>query len=80
MEKITFQVNKKKIILHISIKAMQDFMHMKNIKTLKHRIRVAINNNESDLICRYNFISNYLNYNDYKLIRLTNNEFIIEKE
>ena len=83
MEIIKMKVNYKTIKIHISKKAYNDFEYMKDIKTLKNRVRYAVKENEQNRkglgIMSWDFISEYLNYSSYRLVRLNDNEFIVER-
>ena len=83
MELIKMKVNYKPIKIHISEKAYNDFEYMKDIKDLKNRVRYAVKEkeqNRKDLsIASWHFISSYLENPSYRLIRLTDNEFIVER-
>ena len=83
MELIKMQVNYKTIKIYISEKAYKDFEHMKDIKDLKNRVRYAVKENEQNRkglgISSWHFISKYLNNPSYRLTRLIDNEFMVER-
>lgn len=77
------KVDYKTIKIYLTKKAAYDFIHMKNIKDLKNRVRYAVKENEQNRkglgIASWHFISSYLENPSYRLIRLTDNEFIVER-
>lgn len=83
MEIIKMKVNYKPIKIYISKKAYKDFEYMKDIKDLKNRVRYAVKENEQNRkglgIASWHFISSYLKSPSYRLVRLTDNEFIVER-
>lgn len=83
MELIKMKVNYKPIKIYISEKAYNDFEYMKDIKDLKNRVRYSVKENEQNRkglgIASWHFISKYLNNPSYRLVRLNDNEFIVER-
>ena len=83
MKRIEMQVNHKKIKIHLSEYVYGCFAYMNDIKFLKKRVRIAVITNEQNKsnlgICSLHFISNHLENPSFKLTRLTENEFIVEK-
>lgn len=83
MNRIEMQVNHKKVKIHLSEYAYTCFDYMNDIKDLKKRVRNAIKENEQNKgnlgICSWNFISSHLEYPSFRLSRLNENEFIVEK-
>lgn len=83
MELIKMQVNYKPIKIYISEKAYKDFVYMKATKDLKNRVRYAVKINKQNRkglgIASWHFISKYLNNPSYRLTRLTDNEFMVER-
>lgn len=83
MELIKMQVNYKTIKIYLSKKAYNDFEYMHDIKALKNRVRYAVKENEQNkgnlVIMSWHFISSYLENPSYRLTRLIDNEFIIER-
>lgn len=83
MHRIEMQVNHKKIKIHLSEYVYGCFGYMNDIKDLKKRVRIAVITNEQNKsnlgICSWHFISNHLENPSFKLTRLTENEFIVEK-
>ena len=82
MDFIKMKVNYKNIKIYLTEKAAHDFTYMKDIKDLKNRVRYAVKENEQNRkglgIASWHFISKYLNNPSYRLVRLTDNEFIVE--
>lgn len=83
MEYIKMQVNYKTIKIYLTEKAAHDFTYMRNIKDLKTRVRYAVKANEQNReglgIASWHFISSHLENPSYRLTRLTDNEFIVER-
>jgi hypothetical protein len=83
MNRIEMQVNHKKVKIHLSNYVYDCFEYMNSTKDLKKRVRNAVITNEQNKsnlgICSWHFISSHLEYPNFKLTRLTENEFIVEK-
>ena len=83
MHRIEMQVNYKKVKIHLSEYVYGCFGYMNDIKDLKKRVRIAVITNEQNKsnlgICSWHFISNHLENPSFKLTRLTENEFLVEK-
>lgn len=83
MDFIKMKVDYKPIKIYLTEKAVHDFTLMRNIKDLKNRVRYAVKENEQNRkglgIASWHFISKYLNNPSYRLVRLTDNEFIVER-
>lgn len=83
MNKIEMQVNHKKVKIHLSDYVYDCFDYMNDIKDLKKRVRNAVKENEQNKsnlgICSWHFISSYLENPSFRLKRLTEDEFIVEK-
>jgi hypothetical protein len=83
MKLIRMQVNYKSIKIYIPEKAYNDFEYMKDIKVLKDRVRYAVKENEQNKgnlgIMSWHFVSSAINNPSYKLTRLTDNEFMVER-
>lgn len=82
MKQIIFQVNHKKVIINMLGDSYESFSYMKDIKDLKKRVRHAINTNEENKhgqIMSWHFISSYLGNPGYRLIRLNEFEFVVER-
>ena len=83
MELIKIQVNYKPIKIYISKKAYNDFEYMKDIKDLKDRVKYAVKENEQNKgklgITSWHFVASAINNPSYRLTRLTDNEFMVER-
>lgn len=83
MKIIKMQVNYKFIKIYISEKTYNDFKYMNDIKSLKSCVRYAVKNNKQNKdnlgITSWHFISKHLGNPSYRLNRITDNEFIVER-
>lgn len=83
MEVIIMQVNHKRVKIHLGSHTYKCFEYMNDIKDLKKRVRYVIKENEQNRgqmgICSWHFISDYLNNPSFKLVRLNENEFVVER-
>ena len=81
--RIEMQVNHKKVKIHLSEYAYTCFDYMNDIKDLKKRVRNAVITNEQNKsnlgICSWHFVSSYLENPSFRLKRLNENDFIVEK-
>ena len=84
MKKIKFVINGKMYNLYITKNGEYALIHMgykEHIKRLKNRIRYDIKNNVAmgDYICKYSFISSFLENGNYILKRLNEKDFVFEE-
>lgn len=79
---IIFQVNHKKVVIHMLDDSYSCFQYMNDIKTLKNRVRCAININEENRngqISSVHFISDFLHNPSYRLVKINELEFKVER-
>ena len=83
MDFIKMKVNYKTIKIYLTEEAAHNFTHMKVLKDLKDSVRYAVKENKQNRkglgITSWHFISKYINSPSYRLVRLTDNEFIVER-
>ena len=86
MHKIEMQVNHKKIKIHLGSHTYKCFEYMNDIKDLKNTVRYAVKEDKQNKgvdghlgICSWHFVSSYLNYPSFRLKRLNENEFLVER-